>query len=233
MVLGRKKKRAQEWADSEAAVIEAAAEQDLGEMLDVLFQQKHGISGSYKETGDVVYHFQQGFVDAPDGIPPAAVRFDQIVSVHQAFVQQRLNYVYQCSSYSFAIFPVVGERIDWNGEFWDPEVDRRPRGNPALPQFGRQLARDVSQARLPAALQALARGESQSFGNIVISPLGVRGQDGVVPWRLIAPLTFKNGAAHVFEAGQRKPLATAGMGSIPNLPLFLTLFDRLRQAAAA
>ena len=65
--------------------------------------------------------------------------------------------------------------------------------------------------------------------NTVISRQGVRGQDGVVPWSQIDPLAFERGVAVVKRFSQTKPVAGTHLGTIPNLPMFLTLFENLRK----
>ena len=67
--------------ESSDAVFRAAQEQGLGELVDELPVQKRGFSGSYKDTGDFVYRFQQGFVDAPADFPPTAMRFTRMGSI--------------------------------------------------------------------------------------------------------------------------------------------------------
>jgi hypothetical protein len=91
----------------------------------------------------------------------------------------------------------------------------------------------VSEARLPAHLKALADGKPLTFGHIVISQQGVHVQSGVVPWQQVEPIKFDHNVAIVRRYGQRKPIGSTHVGSIPNLPLFRTLFENLRQTRPA
>lgn len=58
----------------------------------------------------------------------------------------------------------------------------------------------------------------------------VIGQDRVVPWSQVEPLRVDHGKAIVKRFGQRHPLARTHLGSIPNLPMLLTLYEDLRRA---
>jgi hypothetical protein len=103
------------------------------------------------------------------------------------------------------------------------------KGDPRLPRFVAKLAEGVSEARLPAHLKALDEGRSLTFGNIVISREGVRAQDGVVPWSQVEPLAFDRGVVVVNRRPRLEPVVRTSLGSIPNLPMFLTLFENLRR----
>lgn len=211
----------------------AAGEKNLGTLIDTLPLQVQGLL-KFKDTGRLVHCFEQGFVDAPADGAPTAMRYDQVSRVHQAYLQQYLNHVYRKTSFWFTVGTMAGEAVHWKGAFWDPDVGRVAgiggRGDPRLPRFGKQLAEQVSKARLPAHQQALADGKALAFGHIVISQQGVHGQDGVVPWSRAEPLAFDNGEVVVKRTGQRKPVARVRLGSIPNLPMFLTLYENLRRA---
>src|SRR5262249_29450974 len=117
------------------------------------------------------------------------------------------------------------------GEYFDPSVTGRNtvRGDPAIVAFIRQLAVDVSQAKLPGALADLAAGRELQFGNFTLTSSGLRlADDDVVPWSQIQPLQYKDGAARLLRAGERKPLAATVTGRIPNLPLFEALTRHLQ-----
>jgi hypothetical protein len=209
-----------------SGVAQAAEEKNLGTLVDTLPVQKRGLV-KFKDTGHLVHCFAQGFVDAPVGGAPRALRYDQISWVSQAYLRQYVNHFYRQTSFWFTICSKDREVIRWQGGFSDGGPG--DKGDPRLPELGRRLAQEVSEAQLPAHLKALTDGKALAFGNIVISQQGVRGQDGVVPWSQVDPLAFDHGVAVVKRAMQRQVVASTRLGSIPNLPLFLTLYDRLRR----
>jgi hypothetical protein len=212
---------------------QAAGAKNLGTLIDTLPLQTQGLL-KFKDTGRLIHCFEQGFVDAPADGAPQAMRYDQISRVHQSYLVQYLNHVYRKTSFWFTIGSMTGEAVQWKGSFWDPDVGRVAgiggRGDPRLPHFGKQLAEQVSKARLPAHQKALADRKLLAFGHIVISQQGVHVQDGVVPWSRAEPLDFHDGQAIVRRTGQRRPVARTRLGSIPNLPLFVTLYENLRRA---
>jgi hypothetical protein len=206
-----------------------AEEKGLGPLADTLPLQKRGFV-KFRDTGHLVHCFEQGFVDAPAGGPLRAVRYDQVSWVRSASVQHYVNHFYRQTTFWFLIGSAAREVVRWEGSFAEMG---RVRGDSRLPEFGRRLAEEVSAARLPAHRQALADGRSLTFGTVVISAQGVGGPDGVVPWSQVEPLSFDHGVAIVRRRGQRRPLARAHLGSIPNLPLFLTLYENLRRTRPA
>jgi hypothetical protein len=214
---------------SEAA--QAAEEKSLGKLLDTFPLQKRGLF-KFKDTCHWVHRFEQGFVDEPPaGVAPlAAMRYDQVSWVRQSYVKHYVNHYYNRTSFSFAISSMAGEVVRWKGSFFDSFQGPRFKSDPGLPEFGKELAEVASKTQLPAHLKALADGKPLTFGNIVISQQGVRGQDGVVPWSQVEPLDLDRGLAIVRRTGHRRAMASTYLGSIPNLPLFATLYENLRRA---
>ena len=215
--------------------VRAAEEKGLGALVDTFpVQKKAFLSFRFRDTGHLVHRFEQGFVDDPaaGSAVPVAMRYDQISWVRQAYLKHYLNHYYNKTSFSFKIGSPANEVVHWEGSFFDRNVYAGPsfsKGDPRLPQFVEKLAEQVSKARLPAHLEALAEGRALTFGNIVISRQGVRGQDGVVPWSQVQPLAFDRGVAVVNRSPGLRPVARTQLGTIPNLPMFLTLFENLRR----
>jgi hypothetical protein len=217
-----------------AEAAEAAEGKNLGRLVESLPLQKRGLF-KFRDTGHLVHRFEQGFVDDPPAgaAPLAAMRYDQISWVRQSYLKHYVNHYYNRTAFRFAIGSLANEVIHWEGSFFDLEEGSRlsfSKGDPRLPQFAAELAGKVSEARLPAHLKALADGKPLTFGLVVISQQGAGEHGGVVvPWSQLEPLEFDRGVAVVRRAGQRKPIATTHIGSIPNLPLFRTLYENLRR----
>lgn len=51
-----------------------------------------------------------------------------------------------------------------------------------------------------------------------------------MPWSQVEPLVFDHGEAIVKRTGQHRPVARTHLGSIPNLPMSLALYENLRRA---
>jgi hypothetical protein len=219
---------------SDDAVLAAEAK-SLGALVDTFPLQKKGLlSFRFRDTGHLVHRFERGFVDQPraGGAPPVAMRYDQISWVRQSYLKHYLNHYYNKTSFAFRIGSLADEVVLWEGSFFDRSVHSGPtfsKGDPRLPRFVAKLAEGVSEARLPAHLKALDEGRSLTFGNIVISREGVRAQDGVVPWSQVEPLAFDRGVVVVNRRPRLEPVVRTSLGSIPNLPMFLTLFENLRR----
>lgn len=209
--------------------VQVSEEKNLGTLVDTLPLQKRGLV-KFKDTGHLVHRYEHGLVDVPKDGALRAVRYDEISWVRQYFLQQYVNNFYRQTSFWFTIGSMTRETVEWRGGFSEQGRGPGDKGDPRLPEFGKQLAEAVSKARLPAHRTALADGKSLVFGNIVISQQGVRGQEGVVPWSQVDPLVFDHGLAIVKRTGQRRPMASTHLNSIPNLPLFLTLYENLRRA---
>jgi hypothetical protein len=60
---------------------------------------------------------------------------------------------------------------------------------------------------------------------------GIAGKRKSAAWREISQVQIHNGYVRIGIAGKFFALSTTAASNIPNLPLFLTLTDRLRQAA--
>jgi hypothetical protein len=211
-------------------VAQAVEEKTLGSLVDTFPLQRRGLF-TFKDTRHLVHRFEQGFVDDPaaGAAPLVALRYDQISWVRQAFVKHYVNHYYNRTTYSFGIRSTGGQVIQWKGSYFDSFQGSRFKSDGRLPEFGTELAKIVSQAQLPAHLKALADGKALTFGNVVISQQGVRGPDGVVPWSQLEPLDVDRGVAMVRRTGHRKPMASTYLASIPNLPLFSTLYENLRR----
>jgi hypothetical protein len=214
---------------------QAAEGKSLGRLVDSLPLQDRRLF-RFRDTGHLVHRFERGFVDDPPaGVAPlVAMRYDQISWMRQSHLKHYINHYYNRTSFQFAIGSMSDEVVRWKGSFSDPEEASRVllaalKGDPRLPEFARELAEKVSKARLPAYLKALADGKPLTFGLIVISQQGVHVHGGVVPWSQVGPVEYDRGVAIVRRVGQRKPIASTHVGSIPNLQVFSTLCENLRR----
>ncbi len=226
---------------SEAA--QAAQQHNLGALRAELVPAKRSMSffgDKYKDMGDRVYEFEAGLVCQPAGQPPVAFRFDQITSVLQSSIRHYVNGIYTHTTFYYLLIYEGGATMRFGGEYreealvpgWAKKLPgvTKHLGDALLPALGRAVCDYVSRARLPGALEALARGESLPFGDITVSAEGVQGETGVIPWSSIRAVEVKDGSVRIRPEGRSRPLSSAPVGTVPNLPLFMTLVERLRRA---
>jgi hypothetical protein len=214
--------------------VELAEELDLGEVLNSFpVQRKAAMNGSYKDTGTWLHQFEHGIVLMEYKVEPTAARFDQITAVYQSTLHQFVNGIYYQSHHSFSIVSTADDLVA-EGEYFDSSITGRSaaRGDPAIVDYIRQVAVDVSRAKMPGALADLAAGRELQFGNFTLTSAGLRlAGDDVVPWSQIQPLQYKDGAACLLRVGERQPAAATVTGRIPNLPLLEALTRHLRATA--
>lgn len=170
---------------SEAA--QAAQQHNLGALRAALSPQKWTLSifgDKYKDTDHRAYEFEAGLVSQPAGRPPVAFRFDQITSGLESYTRHYINGIYQQTFYSYLLICADSATMRFDGEYREealipglakkiPGVMKRV-GNARLPTLGKAVCDYVPRARLPGALEALARGESLAFGRITVSAEGCR-----------------------------------------------------------
>jgi Family of unknown function (DUF6585) len=166
-----------------------------------------------------LYVFQLGFIQADSPDQPQVFRWDAIDTVFQKIVRRSSYGVTVSTEYRYTITRRDGYTIKitnfWNG----------------VEELGRHINHNVSTALLPPMRAALAQGQSVQFGDIVISAREVSGKRNTVPWTQVKSVTVNAGYVRVNLAGKFFSLSTKPAAAIPNLPLFLTLADQLRQSA--
>jgi hypothetical protein len=221
-----------------AEAAQAAEQQRLGALRQAFSPEKRSFFGKYKDTGNRVYEFEVGLVCQLAGHAPVAFRFDQIVRALQNSSRHYVNGAYSHTAFDFLLVRADEATIRFGGEYRQQELagalgralaGKQRRWDPRLHAFGRAVCEYVSRARLPEALEALARGESLTFGGIVISTVGVQSKDGVMPWSSIRSVEIKDGTVRIRQEGKSRSQAGAPVGNIPNLPLLMTLVEGLRQ----
>jgi hypothetical protein len=166
-----------------------------------------------------VFLYEQGFVvlDKPD--QPVVFRWDGVNAVFQRIVSQRTYGVETAKTYLYTVVGRDGRRMKLT-QFW--------RG---IAELGPHINNSVSAALLPGALGAIERGQGVQFGDMTLSATGIVGRRKSASWQEISQVQIHNGYVRIGVAGKFFSLSTTAASDIPNLPLFLTLTDRLRQTS--
>ena len=166
-----------------------------------------------------LYLYERGFViaDKPDN--PQVYRWDDIGTVFQKIVSRRSYGIEVARQHEYTITRKDGQTVKVT-QFWDGIADLGPIINQC-----------VSQALMPGVLAAIDRGQGVQFGDLTLSAVGVAGPRKQVTWAEVNKFTIANGHVRMGVAGKFLSLSTTAVAEIPNLPLFLTLAERLRAAA--
>jgi hypothetical protein len=165
-----------------------------------------------------IYLYEHGFVLVERPEDPQVFPWDAIDTVFQKIVTTRYNGINAGTKYLYTITRRDGVTTKLT-LFWDEGA-----------QLGAHVNERVSAALLPGAMAAIERGRGIQFGDMTLTRRGIEGKHGSVTWAEVSGIRMMSGYVHVQVRGRRRPQSTAAAASLPNLPLFLTLTDRLRQA---
>jgi len=164
-----------------------------------------------------VYLYEHGFVLVEHPENPQVYPWDAIDTVFQKIVTTRYNGINAGTKYLYTITRHDGATTKLT-VFWDGGA-----------QLGAHINERVSAALLPGAVAAIERGQGIQFGDMTLTRGGIAGKHGPVTWAEVSGIRMMSGYVHVQVRGKRRPQSTSAAASLPNLPLFLALTDRLRQ----
>lgn len=163
-----------------------------------------------------LYLYEQGFVlvERPDD--PQVFRWDGIDAVFQKIVIRGVFGFETARNYLYTVVRRDGRTAKLT-DLWTDIKDLGPHINLA-----------VSAALLPMATTAIERGQGVRFGDMTLTADRIAGKHRSVRWSEVSKVTIVNGYVRVNVAGRFLPLSATAGAKIPNLPLFLTLTERLR-----
>lgn len=165
-----------------------------------------------------MYLYEQGFVLVERPEDPQVYRWDAIDTVFQKIVSTRMYGFEVTKKYLYTITRRDGGTAKLT-VFWD-----------GIDQLGPHINERVSTALLPGALAAIERGQGIQFGDMTLSASGIAGKRKSVTWSEVSDVRIAAGYVRVKAQGKFLSLSTTAAADLPNLPLFLTLADRLRRA---
>lgn len=220
---------------AETARAGAAAEQaGLGRPGLFFSNTKLGAWWKAKDAGSLIYEFEGGLVSVNVGGAAEVFPWDRITEVTQVATHDHKRGTYMCTQFKYTVTRDDGVSMKLTGSYLAPEqsslADPNATGTRFF-KFGQKVNRRVSEARLPDARAALARGEVLRFSYMRISADGIVQKNDVLPWSQIRDVVIKNGNVQFYEVDRPKPRHGLPAGYFPNLPLFLTLVDELRAKA--
>lgn len=165
-----------------------------------------------------IYLYEQGFVLVERPEDPQVYRWDGIDAVFQKIVRTSYNGISTGTKYQYTIIRRDGATTKVT-QFWDGGA-----------QFGAHVNERVSAALLPGAVAAIERRQGIQFGDMTLTLDGVAGKRKSVTWAEVSGVGIANGFVRVKVLGKSMPLSTVAAADLPNLPLFMTLADRLLKA---
>ena len=173
-----------------------------------------------------VLQFERGLVLVRASSPPRGFRWDQIQTVLQSSTDRYVNHAYRGTSYSYTF------TCD-NGMSWKPSgtyhASRPDSIQYRYATLCENAARHAADAQLPGSMAALDRGADLAFGDLAINALGLRtAKHDLVPWAEISDLQVERGRIRIKKAGKLLPLSLEPASQIPNVLVFVTLADTLR-----
>jgi hypothetical protein len=168
-----------------------------------------------------IYLYEQGFVLVERPEDPQVYRWDAIDTVFQKIVSQSYNGVPTGTKYFYTINRRDGATAEVT-LFWE-----------GCAQFGAHVNESVSAALLPRAVAAIERGQGIQFGDMTLTRDGIAGKRQSVTWAQVSGIQVANGFVRVKVQGKTLSLSTTAASDLPNLPLFLTLANRLHRVGQA
>jgi hypothetical protein len=166
-----------------------------------------------------LYLYEHGFVLVERADNPQVYRWDDVQTVFQKIVSNRSYGVETSRTYLYTVTARDGRTVKVT-QFWND-----------IAQLGSHINHSVSLALLPATLTAIQRGQSVQFGDMMVNATGIAGRRKSVTWPEVRNVRITKGFVSVDVAGRFFSLSTTAAAKIPNLPLFLTLTERLRPGA--
>jgi hypothetical protein len=165
-----------------------------------------------------IYLCERGFVLVERPEDPQVYQWDAIDTVFQQIVNTRYSGVDAGTKYLYTVTRRDGAVAKLT-LFWDGGAE-----------LGAHVNERVSAALLPGAVAAIRRGQGVQFGDMTLTMGGITGQRGSVAWADVSGIRMVSGYVQVKVHGKVRSLSSTPAANLPNLPLFLTLTNRLRQA---
>lgn len=137
-----------------------------------------------------------------------ACRWDEVEAVYQDVKHIFINGTYNHSEETYTLVRTNGEPIYVQGPLRNMEV------------LGEIIQEEMMCRQLPPAQQAMARGETLSFGELRINQEGIGHLYEEISWNELEGLVIKNGIFEVRRSGVKKPWIQLPVSKIPNVRVF-------------
>jgi uncharacterized protein DUF6585 len=183
-----------------------------------------------------LYQFDDGLVTHEGDAAPVPRRWDEVAAVQIETTLHRNYGNYSHTTFRYTLTFTDGVAYPVDGLYQDPQHNPRAHAQTdgaRFTAFARALSQRIALALLPGAQASLAEGRNLTFGSIVINAQGVQRKRVTVPWAAIREISLKDGYLTIKQDGRMRAIAVETVGTIPNLPLLLTLTDQLWRPAKA
>ncbi len=98
-------------------------------------------------------------------------------------------------------------------------------------QLGQVMQQEVTRRQLPKAIAAYDSGSPVNFGPLSVSMQGISKNGVPVPWNQIGPVNIRRGWMIISRQGSLLAASRTRCSVIPNLQVFLQLFEHARRRA--
>jgi Family of unknown function (DUF6585) len=159
---------------------------------------------SAKARARPFHAFANGYMEfAKTG--PVAHRWDQMQTVYQEITTIYVNGVNTGTKYIYKMALADGRQVKLTSD----QVD--------MTEFGPLIQRGVVSAQAPRVVEALRAGQPVAFGDVTVTPTGVRTRKGDLPWAEISNIRVVRGYFAIDRAGKKLAFFNKPCKSIPNL----------------
>jgi hypothetical protein len=167
---------------------------------------------SAKARARPFHAFANGYLEfAKTG--PVAHRWDQMQTVYQEITTIYVNGVNTGTKYLYKIALADGRQVKLTSD----QVD--------MTEFGPLIQRGVVSAQAPRVVEALRAGQPVAFGDVTVTPTGVRTRKGDLPWAEISNIRVVRGYFAIDRAGKKLAFFNKPCKSIPNLYTLMTVLS--------
>ncbi|CCB71139.1 protein of unknown function (plasmid) [Streptantibioticus cattleyicolor NRRL 8057 = DSM 46488] len=217
-----------EWGQLTHEAGELARRLGLGELQHSL-PTKVGVR---KKSVRRVYVFRGGVVWQDPDAAEQALRWNDVVDWRESTTHnyRYSTYTHTNFSYTFTGSGQLSLKLASSfrdGRMHQPPIDRfGPPQACVCSEIGREICDYLARTRLPGTLEAVGRGERQTFGSVSLASDGIQVGGTEVPWELVEDLRVDKGWFKVAGAGLRRP-PTRAVSDIPRFTLLKAAADAL------
>ncbi len=158
--------------------------------------------------------FEQGF-SYVKGSATRVILWDDITSVQQQIVRQRVYFIPIATFYTYTIRTSKGENIKLTNSIGK------------VAQLGALIQSETFKRLMPRAIETYSGGGTLQYGKLSMNQAGISNGKETVPWALVKGVQISNGFIAVKKEGKWLTWANVAVAKTPNFFIFLALVDRI------
>jgi len=167
---------------------------------------------SAKARARPFHAFANGYIEfAKSG--PVAYRWDQMQTVHQEITTVYVNGINTGTKYIYKIAMTDGRQVRLHSDRTD------------MVTFGPLIQQSVAAVQVPQVVEALRAGQAVPFGDIEVTPAGVRTRKGDLPWAEVRNVRLVRGYFSVDRQGKKLAFYSKASKQVPNLHTMLIVLN--------